>query len=80
LPFVVRAAYSTIAIGLGDQRYVLEPRAYVMRLAEDDWRQGIEVLDGMPEEMLLVGSMLMDDLYCIFDGWGARVGLARRLS
>lgn len=73
-------AYPIISISLGTQSYVLKPEQYFFQLDETCWQLGIEVLKGMPDGMLLVGSMFMDLHYCIFDSWAARLGIARRFS
>jgi hypothetical protein len=70
--------YPVISIALGNQSYELRPQQYFMKLDDDLWQLGIEVLDGMPDGMLLVGSVLMDTLYCVFDLSASAVGIARR--
>lgn len=72
------AQYPVIALTLGREIYELHPKQYFLQLNDQYWELGIEVLQGMPEGMLLVGSMFLDPLYCIFDYGGMRVGLARR--
>lgn len=71
------ANYPVISLMLGGQSYELHPQQYFMQLDKAYWQLGIEVLNGMPDGMLLVGSMMMEPLYCIFDAWGSQVGLAR---
>lgn len=70
--------YPVISLALGQRTYRLEPQQYFLKLGEHDWELGIQVLDGMPEGMLLVGSVFLNTVYCIFDYGGKRVGLANR--
>ncbi|MTV36329.1 avidin/streptavidin family protein [Duganella radicis] len=72
------ADYPVISLSLGQQTYDLHPDQYFLKLNDEYWELGIEVLDGMPDGMLLVGSMFLETLYCIFDYAGMQVGLARR--
>lgn len=70
--------YPVIALSLGQQTYELHPQQYFLKLNEQYWELGIQVLDGMPEGMLLVGSMFLETVYSIFDYGGMQVGLAMR--
>lgn len=69
--------YPNIVLSIGNQNYTITPQQYFLELAPNNWLLGIQVLDGMPEGMLLVGSVFLDTVYSIFDyQWGG-VGLAR---
>ena len=70
--------YPEIQLLLGEKNYKLEPRQYFLKLNEEYWELGIQVLDGMPEGMLLVGSLFLDMVYAIFDYGAKRIGFADR--
>lgn len=68
--------YPTISLVLGNQTYTLTPQQYFLQLNSEYWELGIQVLDGMPEGMLLVGSVFLDTVYSIFDYANSNVWLA----
>lgn len=70
--------YPVIALQLGTQTYELHPQQYFLKLNDEYWQLGIQMLEGMPEGMLLVGSMFLETVYSIFDYAGMQAGLARR--
>ncbi|WP_086047884.1 avidin/streptavidin family protein [Hugenholtzia roseola] len=72
--------YPTIGLQIGSQTYYLQPQDYFLQLSPQYWELGIQVLDGMPEGMLLVGSVFLDTVYSIFDFQNPSIGLARLLS
>jgi Eukaryotic aspartyl protease/Avidin family len=69
--------YPTISLVIGYQTYNLSPSQYFIQLSSQEWILGIEVLEGMPEGMLLVGSVFLDTVYSIFDYSACFIGLAR---
>ncbi len=71
-------AYPEISLLLGGRRYPLVPRQYFLKLNEEYWELGIQTLAGMPDGMLLVGSIFLDTVYTIFDYGEKRIGLAER--
>lgn len=71
--------YPVIGLALGETTYYLSPEQYFLKLNDQYWELGIQVLDGMPEGMLLVGSMFLDTVYSIFDYGGSQVILANRI-
>lgn len=73
------SAYPNMVLSLGSQQYELKPEQYFLQTGVSYWEIGIQVLDGMPEGMLLVGSMFLDTVYSIFDLQASCIGLARRV-
>ena len=70
------AAYPTITLEIGNQTYTLTPDQYFLQYNPEYWEIGIQVLDGMPEGMLLVGSMFLEHVYSVYDFKTKKVGLA----
>ncbi len=68
--------YSDIELHLGDQVYLLTPEQYFLQVEPSKWMLGFNVLKGMPEGMLLVGSLFLDTVYSIFDYEDKSIGLA----
>ncbi len=68
--------YPVIALAIGSAIYTLTPQQYFLKLNDEYWELGIQVLDGMPEGMLLVGSLFLDTVYAIFDYELGAIGLA----
>lgn len=67
------AAYPDLTLTLGGVAYRLTPRQYFMRLAPDRWDLGVQYLEGLPEDLLVVGSVFLDTVYSAFflgDGRG----------
>lgn len=58
--------YPTMKITLGGVAYTLSPEQYFVKM-NNKWVLGIQVLDGMPENMLLVGQVFLETVYSIFD-------------
>lgn len=71
--------YPVISLSMGTSTYYLSPEQYFMKLNDQYWELGIQVLDGMPEGMLLVGSVFLDTVYSIFDYGASRMILADRV-
>ena len=74
--------YPDIILELGGQAYVLTPADYFLHVASSRWEVGIHHLEGLPDEMLLVGSVFLDTVYSVFvvspeNGTGQGVILAR---
>ncbi len=73
------AAYPTITLTLGGIDYTLTPQQYFLKIGATQWDVGVQYLEGLPEELLVVGSVFLDSVYSAFflvpDGHGA-VGLA----
>lgn len=67
--------YPTISLILEGKKYKLTPEQYFFSY-DDYLGLGIEVLDGMPEGMLLVGSAFLDTVYSIYDYSNKRIGIA----
>ncbi len=70
--------YPEISLVLGGKHYSLMPVQYFLKLNKEYWEIGIQTLVGMPEGMLLVGSLFLDSVYTIFDYGGKQLGLADR--
>jgi Eukaryotic aspartyl protease len=68
--------YPVIALVIGSAIYKLTPQQYFLKLNDEYWELGIQVLNGMPEGMLLVGSLFLDTVYTIFDYELGAIGLA----
>lgn len=70
------ANYPTITLNLCNNYYNLTPQQYFIQLSPNSWTIGIQTLDGMPEGMLLVGSVFLETVYSIFDYENKVIGLA----
>lgn len=60
--------YPEISLTLGRQTYRLTPRQYFLQVAASRWELGVHHLEGLPDEMLLVGSVFLDTVYSVFVG------------
>ncbi|GAB3027928.1 hypothetical protein GCM10027285_07660 [Oleiagrimonas citrea] len=60
------AAYPDIEVELNSTVYTLTPPQYFQRLGAHRWEAGVHVLEGLPDEMLVVGSVFLDWVYSIF--------------
>lgn len=70
------ANYPTITLNLCNNYYNLTPQQYFIPLDANSWTIGIQPLDGMPEGMLLVGSVFLETVYSIFDYENSMIALA----
>lgn len=70
------ANYPTITLNFSNNLYQLTPQQYFIQLSPNSWTIGIQTLDGMPEGMLLVGSVFLETVYSIFDFENKMIGLA----
>ncbi|MEJ2529304.1 MAG: avidin/streptavidin family protein, partial [Gammaproteobacteria bacterium] len=59
-------AYPDIALTLGGKVYTLTPQQYFQHTAPSTWELGVHYLEGLPDELLLVGSVFLDSVYSIF--------------
>ncbi|NKN32291.1 avidin/streptavidin family protein [Marichromatium bheemlicum] len=59
------ADYPELRLQLGDSSYRLTPQDYFMPL-NGGWEIGVEYLEGLPDELLVAGSVFLDHLYSIF--------------
>lgn len=75
------AAYPELTLTLGGIAYRLTPQQYFMQLAPDRWLLGVQYLEGLPEELLVVGSVFLDTVYsAYFLGDGDNTGPAVLLA
>jgi hypothetical protein len=58
--------YPDIQLTLGGQSYTLTPAEYFLSIGPNDWELGVHYLEGLPDELLIVGSVFLDTLYSIF--------------
>jgi hypothetical protein len=58
--------YSPMTITLGGINYILQPEQYFVKI-DNKFVLGIQILEGMPEGMLLVGQVFLETVYSIFD-------------
>jgi len=58
--------YPPIFITLGNDTYELTPEQYFVKIGAS-WEIAIQVLKGMPENMLLVGQVFLETVYSIFN-------------
>ncbi|TAF75258.1 MAG: hypothetical protein EAZ53_06465 [Bacteroidetes bacterium] len=70
------ANYPTITLNLCNNYYNLTPQQYFIQLSTTSWTIGIQTLDGMPQGMLLVGSVFLETVYSIFDYENSIIALA----
>ncbi len=75
-------SYPDIDMTLGGKVYTLTPQQYFQHIAPSTWELGVHYLEGLPAELLLVGSVFLDTVYSIFFYETARpdqkaVGLAQ---
>ncbi|MET0090942.1 MAG: avidin/streptavidin family protein [Candidatus Thiodiazotropha sp.] len=68
------SAYPDIILTLGGQCYSLSPQDYFLPVGTDDWELGVHVLPGLPDELLVVGSVFLDTVYSVFDFVSATAG------
>lgn len=60
------ANYPDIELVLGGVAYTLAPAQYFLRIGPDLWEVGVRYLDGLDDELLVVGSVFLDSLYSVF--------------
>ncbi len=60
------ADYPDMLITLGGVAYPLTPQDYFMQLPDGRWELGIHHLEGLPDDLLVVGSVFLDTVYSIF--------------
>jgi hypothetical protein len=60
------ADYPDLNLTLNGLTYVLTPQQYFLRLSDSLWELGVHYLEGLPDELLLVGSVFLDTVYSIF--------------
>lgn len=66
------ADYDDITLAIGKRNYVLTPRDYFQELQPGLWVLGVQVLDGLPDDLLVVGSVFLDTVYTVFIQEGDR--------
>ncbi|RNE91555.1 avidin/streptavidin family protein [Marichromatium sp. AB31] len=59
------ADYPELRLQLGDTNYRLAPADYFMPL-NGGWEVGVQYLEGLPDELLVAGSLFLDRLYSVF--------------
>ena len=62
--------YPDIFLVLGSVSYRLTPQQYFLEIDENgkkEWVLGVHYLEGMPDQMLLVGSTFLDTVCSVFD-------------
>ncbi len=59
-------SYPDIELTLGGRIYTLSPQQYFQHIAPSTWELGVHYLEGLPDELLLVGSLFLDTVYSIF--------------
>lgn len=60
------ANYPDIILTMGGVEYFLTPSQYFISIGPSTWEVGAHYLDGLPDDMLLVGSVFLDTVYSIF--------------
>lgn len=70
-PTTVRSAaalaeYPQLTLTLNGIDYGLKPQDYFLQLSATCWQLGVHYLEGLPDELLLVGSVFLDTVYSIF--------------
>jgi hypothetical protein len=60
------ADYDDITLTISQRKYVLTPRDYFQELQPGLWVLGVQVLDGLPDDLLVVGSVFLDTVYTVF--------------
>lgn len=60
------ANYPSLTLTMGGVNYTLTPQQYFLKLSDTLWEVGVHYLEGLPDEMLLVGSVFLDTVYSIF--------------
>jgi hypothetical protein len=58
--------YPDVQLTLGGQLYCLTPQDYFLPITSSDWELGVHYLEGLPDELLVVGSVFLDQVYSIF--------------
>jgi hypothetical protein len=60
------ANYPDLELTLGGQLYTLTPRDYFLPVSSGEWELAVHYLEGLPDELLVVGSVFLDTVYSIF--------------
>jgi hypothetical protein len=60
------ADYPDLTLSMGGREYLLTPEQYFISIGPSTWEVGVHYLAGLPDEMLLVGSVFLDTVYSIF--------------
>lgn len=60
------ADYPDLEITLGGICYTLTPRQYFQHLGHARWELAVHYLEGLPDDLLVVGSVFLDTVYSIF--------------
>lgn len=58
--------YPDLRLMLGGRLYTLKPEDYFLPIAPSTWKLGVQYLEGLPDELLVVGSVFLDSVYSIF--------------
>ncbi|GAB2597535.1 avidin/streptavidin family protein [Nitrincola alkalisediminis] len=60
------SGYPMLDLTLGSVSYRLTPRQYFMQVGPAQWDLGVQYLEGLPDELLVVGSVFLDTVYSAF--------------
>lgn len=58
--------YAPLTLSLSGKQYTLQPEQY-FTLVGNEYVLAIQILEGLPQEMLLVGDIFLETVYTIFD-------------
>eukprot|EP00957_Ditylum_brightwellii_P077678 5902840-Ditylum_brightwellii.AAC.1 len=57
--------YPTLELNIAGTNYELTPEQYFFEVG-NRWELGFQVMNGLPPDMLLAGSIFLDTVYCAF--------------
>jgi len=57
--------YPTLKLNIAGTNYELTPEQYFFKVG-NRWELGFQVMNGLPPDMLLAGSIFLDTVYCAF--------------
>lgn len=58
--------YPDLKLVLGGRLYTLKPADYFLPITPSTWKMGVQYLEGLPDELLVVWSVFLDSMYSIF--------------
>lgn len=58
--------YPDLVFALGDRHYTLPPRHYFQHLGPSRWELAVHYLEGLPDELLVAGSLFLETVYSVF--------------
>lgn len=70
-------SYPNITLVINDFPYHLSPEQYFVQLSESLWALGFQPMEGLPDNLLLAGSLFLDTVYVSFNADSRSVTLSK---